>query len=84
MDRRSVPKVTLNTIDTLTEFLIKGVCSITTMNCWKIVILIIYVHSSSCKTTQNIDDWWQHSVIYEIFPLSFKDSDGDGYGDFKG
>lgn len=29
-------------------------------------------------------DWWQNAVIYEIFPLSFKDSNGDGLGDFKG
>lgn len=29
-------------------------------------------------------DWWQNAVIYEIFPLSFKDSNGDGFGDFKG
>lgn len=29
-------------------------------------------------------DWWQNSIIYEIFPLSFKDSDNDGSGDFKG
>lgn len=29
-------------------------------------------------------DWWQNAVIYEIFPLSFKDSNGDGSGDFKG
>lgn len=29
-------------------------------------------------------DWWKNAVIYEIFPLSFKDSNGDGSGDFKG
>lgn len=29
-------------------------------------------------------DWWKNAIIYEKFPLSFKDSDGDGSGDFKG
>ncbi|KAK7571162.1 hypothetical protein V9T40_014766 [Parthenolecanium corni] len=29
-------------------------------------------------------DWWKHSVIYEIYTPSFKDSNGDGYGDLKG
>jgi alpha-glucosidase len=29
-------------------------------------------------------DWWQGAVVYEIYPLSFKDSNGDGVGDLKG
>ncbi len=28
--------------------------------------------------------WYDHAVIYEIYPLSFKDSDGDGMGDLSG
>jgi alpha-glucosidase len=30
------------------------------------------------------DPWWKHAVIYEIYPRSFQDTNGDGVGDLAG
>lgn len=29
-------------------------------------------------------DWWKEAVVYQIYPKSFQDSNGDGIGDIRG
>ncbi len=35
-------------------------------------------------TSANMQDWWKNAVIYEIYPRSFQDTNGDGIGDLNG
>jgi alpha-glucosidase len=38
----------------------------------------------SASMHANDGPWWKHAVIYEIYPRSFQDSNGDGIGDLNG
>ena len=33
---------------------------------------------------ENTNKWWENAVVYQIYPKSFQDSNGDGYGDIRG
>ena len=30
------------------------------------------------------DEWWKSAVVYQIYPRSFNDANGDGFGDLQG
>jgi len=39
---------------------------------------------TSCPVPEAERTWWKESVVYQIYPRSFADSDGDGIGDIPG
>ena len=46
-------------------------------------LVILFLCTTSLVHSQK-DDWWKSATIYQIAPLSFKDTTGDGKGDIQG
>jgi len=48
----------------------------------RILVSLMVLSTFAVKAQENV--WWKETVFYQIYMPSYADSNGDGYGDFKG
>jgi alpha-glucosidase len=48
------------------------------------LLLTLFFCAGTFGQIQKNAEWYEHASFYQIYPRSFKDSDGDGIGDLKG
>ncbi|WP_337965074.1 alpha-glucosidase [uncultured Flavobacterium sp.] len=52
-------------------------------NCAVFFLLMLNINTTNAQKTAD-QKWWKEAVFYQIYMPSYADSNGDGYGDFKG